>query len=272
MNKHILIVITLFAFGCDRNNTVSENSTLDEGVGVAISSQSKSSPNGFRSIDPIDKGLKLIKTGSIEFESDDLDATTKGILSAIKKHGGYASNESESKSAFRQNKIITIRVPASKFDVLLEDISSGVDRFDNREISVSDVTEEFFDIVTRLKTKKEIETRYIQLLSKAGNITEILEVEKHIGEMRIEIEGIEGRLKYLNSQVGYSTLTVTYYEQSEVRATLEKGFFAKMANNFIRGWDLILGMILGLVTIWPILFIGIGGYYVYRRLRKKKNV
>lgn len=63
---------------------------------------------------------------------------------------------------------------------LLIDATKGVDKFDHKNIEVKDVTEEFLDVKARLKTKKELEDRYIDLLKKANNIKEILEIETRL--------------------------------------------------------------------------------------------
>ena len=73
-------------------------------------------------------------------------------------------------------------------------------------IDSQDVTEEYIDITARLKTKKELEARYLELLKKANKVEEIVSIEKEIGNLRSDIESIEGRLRYINNAVAYSTL------------------------------------------------------------------
>ena len=151
----------------------------------------------------------------------------------------------------------------------MDDATKGVERFDNKEINVKDVTEEFLDIQARVKTKKELELRYIDLLKKARNVTEILEIEKQIGLLRAEIESIEGRLKYLEDQVSFSTLTMTFYET----VPNESAFGKQFQNGFRNGIDNLMWFFVGLTNIWPFIVIIIGlvyGFLVYRK-RKMKN-
>ena len=155
--------------------------------------------------------------------------------------------------------------------MLLQEIGEGVDDFDSREINVSDVTENFYDLSARLKTKKEIEQRYLQILSRAGNIKDVLEVERQIGDIRTEIERIEGRLKYLQNQVSYSTLTVTYYKVLSVSAQQNKGFFKKLRTGFVKGWDFLLSLVIGIVHIWPVLILLAIGLIVARKRRSKRK-
>jgi hypothetical protein len=281
MKKYIFILLVFLAFGCDKakQSVSSSDMEMAEGtpiqLGFSANKGNLKDASTFSSIEPVSptitENLKLIKTGNVTFESENLDKTAKEITAAIQKHGGYASSENESKSSYQIDRSISIRVPSDNFDALLAEISKGVDRFDNREISVSDVTEEFVDMSARVKTKKQIESRYIQLLSKAGKITDMLEVEAKLGEIRIDIERIEGRLRYINNQVGLSTLNINYYETLAMTSTQNSGFFYKVKNGFVKGWDLILSLIIGLVTIWPLVLLGVGGLFFFRRLRKKSS-
>ena len=276
--KKYLIIVVLFAIACNRSemhSTILEkkseavaNDYEEENVHAFANSQAKRDDQESE-LKPI-SDLKLIKTGSCSFETESLKATADRINKAITKYNGYASNESESKSADRINRTINIRVPSDNFDNLLADISVGVNRFDEREINVSDVTEQYYDLTARLNTKKQIEARYIQLLSRAGKITEILEVERQIGEVRTEIDRIEGKLKYLKNQVSFSTLQINYYETLEPEAENNYGFFAKLKRSLVNGWDIILRFVLGFATVWPIILILIAGFFLFRRYKSRK--
>lgn len=197
---------------------------------------------------------KLIKEGNLAFETTDLLQTQKHIEQAIKKHSGYISSENESKFTGSLSRTIVIRVPAKQFDAFIYDATNGVDRFDTKDIQVKDVTEEFVDIQARLKTKKELEQRYLELIKKANKVSEILEIEKQMGELRADIEGTEGRLRYLDNQSVYSTISITYYKS----VPKQTAFTNKFKEGFSNGWQNFVWFIVGLVNIWPfVLFITI---------------
>jgi len=206
---------------------------------------------------------KLIKEGRVEFETGNLSATRKTIFEAVKKYKAYVSSDQEFKFPGRKSNTVVIRVPADNFDNLLSDATQGVDKFDSKEINVKDVTEEFLDIQARLKTKKELEHRFIELLKEAKNVIEILEIEKQIGQLRSDIESIEGRLKYLQDRVSFSTLTMTFYES----IPNETQFGQQFKNGFRNGWDNLIWFFVVLTNIWPFILIGLAlliGLRVYR--------
>jgi hypothetical protein len=212
---------------------------------------------------------KLIKNGEIEFESENIKDTRKDIFQAIEKFKGYSSSDAEYKNSYEISNTIIIRVPTENFDNLLKEIANGVTKFDKKEITIKDVTAEFLDIEARLKTKKELENRYLEILKKATTVTEILEVEKQIGDLRSDIESIEGRLKFLNNQVSFSTLNVRIYE----RISEQTEFGEKFKNGFKNGWDNLILFFVFLVNIWPFILIIIGAFIFIKIWRKRrKNV
>ena len=210
---------------------------------------------------------KLIKEGRVEFETDNLNTTRKTIFEAVNKYKGYVSYDQEYKSPGRNSNTIMVRVPASNFDNFLNDATQGVEKFDSKEINVKDVTEEFVDIQARLKTKKELEQRYIELLEDAKNVTEILEIERQAGQLRSEIESIEGRLNYLQDQVSFSTLTMTFFET----VPNETEFAQKFKNGFSNGWDNLIWFFVLLTNIWPFIVIGLVLVFGIRAHRRRKK-
>jgi hypothetical protein len=217
--------------------------------------------------EPIAVERKLIKTGSVSFETPDLAETQQKVRGAITKYGGYISSDSEYKSYDRITNTIEIRVPNKDFDNLLNDIVSGIERLDDKTISVQDVTEEYLDAAARIKTKKELELRYHELLKEAKTVTEMLEIEKQIGDLRTEIESIEGRLKFLQDQVTLSTLTVTFYQ----RIPEDKKWDGQFAKSVKSGWHNLIYFFLALIHIWPFIVIGIIVLIIVRRSMRKKK-
>lgn len=209
---------------------------------------------------------KLIKTGTLEFETSDLGATYQLVRQAAQSNDAFLSNESSSNQYDRIVQHLTIRVPSRNFDKLIKAVSEGVKRFDTKTIETTDVTEEFVDAEARLKTQKQLEQRYQELLKRANKVSEILEIEEQIGELRAEIEAVEGRLRYLNNRVDYSTLDVQFYQKMPTLARNDRHF----GRAFLQGWDNFVSLIFGLVANWStILILVVSGYFLQRYIRRK---
>ena len=207
---------------------------------------------------------KLIKEGFIDFATDDLAATRATILTAVRDHGGYVSADREYSSPGHLSHTLEVRVPAADFDEFLTEATRGVKRFDNREIRVRDVTEEFLDVEARLATKKALEERYLTLVQRADNVTEILQIEKQIGELRADIESSEGRLQYLRDQVALSSLTLTFYRE----VPIDNAFAGRFRAGFRSGWENLIWFFVGLTHLWPFLVLAIAGFAGWRMYRR----
>lgn len=262
--KHLtklLGLLLLFSIvACERNLETPESSNL-----VHNGSNSKESSVESSTENPTER--KLIKEGEVEFETSDINETRKTILSAVSKYYGYVSSDQEYNYSGKKSNTLKIRVPSKSFDEFLGEATQGIENFDNKVIEVKDVTEEFLDVEARLNTKKELEQRYLGLLEKANNVIEILEIENQIGELRAEIESIEGRLKYLQNRVAYSTLSITFYELKPE----EKGYGSKFSRGFSNGWDNLVLFFVALINIWPFVLISIALVFGIRFYRKKNK-
>lgn len=211
---------------------------------------------------------KIIKRGDISFQTRSIRETTNFITSTVNELKGYISSENIYNSDNRTTQRLEIRIPATSFDELLTRISQNAKRIDSKNVQVQDITEEFIDIESRIKTKKELENRYKEILSQAKTVVEIVSIEKELGTLQTDIEAIEGRLKYLKDQVSLSTLTVEYYES--VSSTLN--FSSKLAQALIMGWRSFLSFIIGLVHLWPFLVILVITLIIIFRIRRKEKI
>lgn len=198
------------------------------------------------------KAQKLIKEGNIQFKTKDIEATRNAINQSVKKYKGYISNDNAFSSETRITHSVEVRIPSIHFDKFLAEVSLSAEEIEEKNIDIRDVTEEYLDIEARIKTKKELEKRYISLLAQARTINEILSIEKQLLKIREEIESIEGRLNYLKNKVTYSTLTIRYYKE------ISKGnqYFIKIVSSLRNGWYLFISFLLFLINIWPFLIAG----------------
>ncbi len=250
-------LIIIFLIGLAACNSGSESSTM-----AMPESKELAMRQDVMAAEEIER--KLIKEGRVEFRTDDLGKTRATITEAVNKYQGYISSDSEYKSSGRISQTLTVRVPAENFDAFMADATKGIERFDSKNLNVRDVTEEYIDTEARLKTKKELEARYLELLNDAKNVTEVLAIEKEIGQLRSEIESIEGRLNYLKKSVAYATVDMTFYQ----RIAKETAFGEKFGNGFRNGWNNLIWFFVILANIWPFILIGLimlGAIWIYYR-------
>ena len=150
---------------------------------------------------------------------------------------------------------------------MLVKIEALAARVDNRNIETSDVTEEFIDKEARIKTKKELENRYREILKQAKDVSDILSIEAQLNHVRSDIESMEGRLQYLKNQVAFSTLTLSFYEPVGAESALG----AKTITAFANGWNMLVLFLIGLVNVWPFMLIIAAVLYIAVRRNRIRN-
>jgi len=79
----------------------------------------------------------------------------------------------------------------------------------------TDITEQYRDNVIRLESLKNVHDRYLALLAKANTISDILNIEKELERVNTEIEIMEGKIKYAESSVALSNITVRFRERAK---------------------------------------------------------
>lgn len=219
-------------------------------------------------IDVQNEPTKIIKDARLRFETKNTTQTFNDIVRLVKEHDGFIQNDQIIRSYDTESRFLDIRVPANKFESLIDSIGKKVDYFDNKSIKSKDVTEEFIDIEARLGAKQTLEKRYLELLSSAKNVSEILEIEKELAIIRADIEAAQGRLKYLQNKVSMSTIYLEFYK-TKVTSVTSKSYGSKIVDAFVSGFNGLSIFFLGILHIWPFILILIIGIFILRRYLKK---
>jgi len=217
---------------------------------------------------------KIIKDGRISIKTDDISASKKGIDEIVKKFSAYYDTEELHNDETSTSYELKLRIPEDNFEKIIKLIESGKDEIVSKSIHSRDITEEYVDIESRLSFKRDYLKRYKDLLVKSSTVKDILAVEENIRKLQEEIESKEGRLKYLNDQIAYSTLEV---EISQEKAYTYKPkpsdkFFERLKNSLSKGWSSLVSFVLWLISVWPFLIILFAIYLFWNRIiRMRKN-
>lgn len=220
-------------------------------------------------LEPSEKtSQKIIKSADLRFQTQDLNQSYNLIIKSIKANKGFIQDDKSSKSYNTLTRRLVVRMPSENFQTAIDSISKHVVYFDTKSISSLDVTEEFIDVEARLNAKKALEIRYLELLKKAKNIKEILDIERELSNIREEIEAKQGRLKYLKNKVSLSTLNIEFYTLSATPpVTISYG--TKMWNAIKSGFNGISLLFLGILYVWPIILLFAVGLFLFIRWLKK---
>lgn len=270
MKSYLLILLYVIPLACSNGNS-SKSTDYEPAYEVMEEMAVETASPDYGSVPTSGEVMeqKLIKESQLRFETQDLDKTYSNIIRFVKQNNGFVQNDQSSKNYNRIYRNLTVRIPTQNFQKTIDSISSHVAFFDEKRISSKDVTEEFIDLEARLKAKQTLEKRYLELLSKAKSVKEILEIERELSNIREEIEAKQGRLKYLQNRVSLSTLSVEFYKvTSETGVTVSYG--TKMWNAVKSGFNGLSLFFLGLLHIWPFIIILIFAFFIFKRWYNKK--
>lgn len=208
----------------------------------------------------------LLRTADCRLEVENIAEQVKRIEALAARKTGYLGDLKWQHYSYQEEVTMTLRVPAEDFQPTLDEILKLAISVDYQQISTQDVTEEYVDIQSRLKTKKAVRDRYEEILrTKAKTVADIFQAEEQIRRLQEEIEAQEGRLRYLSQRAALSTITLRLYEEVEEQAEAPwwKSFGGEIGDSLKSSIVLLKGLFLGILSIWPLLLIG--GLLFWRR-------
>ena len=275
-----LAILSLLA--CGKNEATQTNVSLMEVLPedeVATKAFSPDSPPKMQmpnsEAKPIDKTInlkKIIKSGDMTIEVADIKTAQEKIQNFVKNNKAYIQNERFSNAETQTTLSMEIRIPNQNFDNLINSFSDEIGSISEKNIRVQDVTEEYTDVSIRLKNKLAYLEKYRDLLKRSASTKDLLEIQEKIRGLEEEIESSEGRLRYIDDQVNYSTLNLTLTKEKPRNTITSKiGFGSRLVDSIANGWNIFVNFSLEIVSLWPFLFIIPIIILFWKKWRKTKS-
>lgn len=226
---------------------------------------------------------KILRDATLTLEVGVPAEVQRKITSIAESLGGFVVT-SESKlqqiGDAKQELVVdlVIRVPANQFGAAVDQIRNTGNRVIQEKMTGQDVTEEFIDLEARLKTQKALESQFLEIMKQATKVSDALEVQRQIAEVRTEIERLEGRKRFLENRASLSTITV--HLQSPTAIAVNTSGFGRnireaVADSIELAFEIVLFLIRFVIVMIPILILVIlPGWFLarfaLRRARKMK--
>ncbi len=218
-----LSALTDTFYGRETVGAVGENERMDY-AGSAKSSIAPGMPpimdgSGASAADRIAIGPKIIKNGSLGIRVERVDAAMDKINQLTTDVKGFVADsrvtdvDTEGKTAY-----MTLRIPAQTFEQTVTAVKKLAMVVFDESTTANDVTAQFVDMDARLKSAKAEEAQYLEILKKAKNVEETLNVTNRLADVRSRIEQLQGQLRYMSDQTDYATLQITLSERTIVTA------------------------------------------------------
>ncbi|NLE26037.1 MAG: DUF4349 domain-containing protein [Clostridiaceae bacterium] len=201
------------------------------------------------SADSIMSQRKVIMEGDVSLETLDFDDSISAMDQMIKDFGGFAEarnvrGKSKNSKALRSASYI-IRVPAESFELVLKSMGSIGTVLESASKG-TDITDQYYDAKTRIRTLKVQEETLLDILAKSTNLEDVINLERRIAEVRYEIESLENTINNYDRLVSFSRINVYIQEVDDKTETKPEpetlgqrisGTFAESIDNFKTGFE-----------------------------------
>ncbi|WP_288435899.1 DUF4349 domain-containing protein [uncultured Chryseobacterium sp.] len=215
---------------------------------------------------------KIIKNGDMKIQVGDIKKAQNQVHELIKKNSAYIQKEEFQNTDMDDNLTLIIRVPHKNFDALINSFSDGIGTVLSKNISSSDVTEEYTDTAIKLANKKIYLEKYRDMLKSAATTKDMLEIQENIRELEDEIDVAEGSLRFIDDRVNYSTLNLYLYKEKVRSSTTSKiGFGSRFMDSLTEGWNSFVSFLLGMVSLWPFFLLIPVIIVLWRKWKSKKK-
>ncbi len=229
---------------------------------------------------------KIIKNADISLEVQDFKNQFDAVQRMAEEAGGYVESSrsyirkhaaAEGEREFMEGEAV-IRVPSTEFGGCLDRIAA-LGKVTNRSTYGSDITLQYMDLETRLKSKQVQQERLIEILSKAERVEDILNIENELSRVRTEIESLGTQLRGWDNLVQYSTIRVfmTEVDPKDTKVSVLKAdnIWDRMRRGFIRTTNAIMDMIeiiiVGIGYALPVAILAGIAYLAWRKIRVSKK-
>jgi hypothetical protein len=216
---------------------------------------------------------RIIQTASLRLvvARGGFDQAVEGARSIAVGLGGFVVSSSESRDpgAKVTTGTLVLRVPGTAYADAMRRLGE-VGRVAGREESGQDVSAEFVDLEARQRHLEAVETQLLKLLERAGSVSAALAVQSKLNDVQLELERVRGRLRYLDDQTSFATISIALRERVPAAAGGDDGGILDAWAEGARAFATVAGRtFVALATVAPILLLlallGLAVRYAHRR-------
>jgi len=156
---------------------------------------------------------KIIRTGTMDLEVKDVPSAVRAARDAIVAIGGYVGASNTSNQGDNPTAEITYRIPADRWETALDTLRSlnGLTtKVVAEHTDAVEVTAQVVDLEARIRNLQSSEIALQGIAAKATKVSDVLEVEARLTEVRGQIEQLTAQLKDLNDRAAFATLAVRF--------------------------------------------------------------
>lgn len=234
-------------------------------------------------------GRKLIRTASLEVETENYDLLLANIEQQVAQLGGYIEDISsysgntyvtvQEKDAFRDRYAsITARIPQQRLDEFLDGIGEEANVIGRSE-GTEDVTLQYVDLESHKKALQTEQERLLKLMEQAETVEDLIAIESRLSEVRYQLESMESQLRSYDNRIDYSTVYMSVNEVEKYTPPADVSVGERIRDGFLESLsgvgrgiaDLGISFVIYLpyIIVWAVVLAA--AVLILRRICRKRK-
>ena len=205
---------------------------------------------------------KIIYNASMEIETQEYEKTKKQLYKVVEDCGGFLEREYEAdgeglwsgSGQSRMSLELTVRVPIENYEKF-KTAAGGTGQLKSMTSDAANVTQEYNDLTSRIKSLEKEEERLLAMMEQAQSIDDMISVEDRLTEVQTELNGYETQRRNMDTDISYSTVSITLNEVVRLSPQEESAFGTRMSEAFSNAFtgfaEFLKLLLIGLVYLFP---------------------
>jgi len=206
-------------------------------------------------------------------EVSDIGKAQADITEIAAQYQGYVVSSNLNADKEQPTGYISFRVPADKFNDAIARLRALAVKVTYENTNSQDVTEQYTDLQAQLSNYQATEAQYLELLKKADNVKDMLEVQRELSNVRGNIERTKGRIQYLDRTSDTSLMEVTLTKSKPIGESSWdiSGVFKHAVDGLIAFGKVLLSILIWLLVFSPVWIIILVIIFLVRRRNKARR-
>ncbi|GAK05936.1 LOW QUALITY PROTEIN: hypothetical protein JCM19037_4474 [Geomicrobium sp. JCM 19037] len=233
-------------------------------------------------VEAIDTAERMIVyNGHLTIDVERFQEAQDQIQQSIEEMNGFVVESSvQDAGDGEMSGTFAVRVPEENFTPFLDQIESLSLQVVDRMTTGEDVTEEYVDLESRLRSHEAVEERLLVFMEDADTTEDLLSISDDLADTQEQIETIQGRMNYLDHQVTYALVNINVRETAGSTLTDQTSLntWGQASNMFTDTINVLMAIVSGVVVfviglspvLIPLLLLGLA-IFIYWRKNNKTN-
>lgn len=226
---------------------------------------------------PVETSNRLVvQESSMSMVVSNVRQTSDKIIDYAKSSDGFMVSTSLTNPEEAPFATVVIRLPSDKLRTALDFFRSLGIRVTSENILGTDVTDQYVDIQARLTTLEKTKAKFEEIMTKAIQVQDILEVQRELINLQDQIDSLKGQQQYLEQTARLAKMTVylstdefalPYAPTNQFRPEV---IFKQAVRSLVGNLRNFAGMAIW-VVVYSVIWVPVG-VIIYFVWRKRKQI